>query len=152
MKKFNFSLATLHRYRGTLEEVSMREFAVELKRLSDGEKSLRCLCDEKKRLSEEMESIKEKSERRLELSLYTTYMTDLKAFIKEKEAQVEECRKEVEKKRRALIEVMKERKVLDVMKERSLEEHRAENTRLEQKVLDDVAGARFYMGGGKNES
>ncbi len=152
MKKFSFSLSALHRYRGTLEEVSMREFAAELKRLQDGEKSLRSLFEEHRRLTEEMDAIKEKSDRRLELTLYTTYMTDLKAFIKEKEAQVEECRKAAEKKRRALIEVMKEKKVLDVMKERSHEEHMAENRRLEQKILDDVAGAMFYMGGGKNEN
>jgi len=152
MERFNFNLATLLRYRGTLEQASLREFTRELRRLGEHEKSLSVLVCEQKRLSEEMDGLRASGDKRLELSLYTTYMADLKAFIREKEAQMAGCRKELERKRKALVEAMKDRKALDVMKERSLEEHRVAMTRLEQKALDDIAGARTYRGGQKDEN
>ncbi len=152
MKKFNFSLDALQRYRGSMEEISMREFADELKRFNYNQNSVLRLREERQRIAEEVESIKKSDNRRLELSLYTTYISDLREFIKEKEALLDECRKELEIKRRALMEVMKDRKVLDVMRERQFEEHRAESLRKEQKTLDDMAGSRFYLGGADDEN
>jgi len=151
MKKFNFSLATLHRYRGTMEELSMKEFSVELKRFNERERSVFRLRAERKRVTEEMERIRESGERRRELALYETYMTDLREVIREKEALLEESRRALEIRRGALLEVMKDRKVLDVMKERLLGEHRAGSLKNEQKSLDDMAGARSFFGGRKDE-
>ncbi len=151
MRRFEFRLRGLHGYRKTLEEAAMREYARALGRLEEQERGLRRLMEERERLAVEMEELKARGEKRLELELYTNYMIDLGAFIRERRAKVEEQRKELEIRRAALMEARKDRKVLDVMREQALEEYRADNRRLEQKAMDEMASARFYRGGEDDE-
>ncbi len=151
MKKFRFNLDSLHKYRGSLEEMSMREFSLGLKRFRDGQSGVLRLREERRRLSNEIDRIRESNDKRLELALYTTYITDLKELIKEKEAELKTLKKELDNKRLALIEVMKDRKVLDVMKEKSLAKHTLQSMRAEQKIMDDIAGTMFSFGGRKDE-
>ncbi|MFQ5427398.1 MAG: flagellar export protein FliJ [Thermodesulfobacteriota bacterium] len=151
MKKFKFNLDSLHRYRSSIEEVSMKEFSSELRSFHEKRQGVLRLREERERLATEIDHIKESGDSRLELALYATYIADLKEYIKEKEALLEACKKELEIKRLALIEVMKERKVLDVMKDKSFEEFNRQSKRIEQKILDDIGGARFFFGGDKDE-
>ncbi len=151
MKKFRFNLSSLHKYRSSLEEASVKEFSSELERFNEEQRGVQRLRDEKSRLAAEIDRIKERGDNRLELALYATYISDLKEFIKEKEALVEACKKELEIKRLALTEVMKERKVLDVMRDKSLEEHTMKSKKAEQKVIDDIAGTSFFAGGERDE-
>jgi len=151
MKKFHFNLEALHKYRGSLEDISMREFSEGLKRFRESENGVLRLREERGRLSREMDRIKVSGDTRLELALYDTYIRDLKEHIEVKKAELKALKKELECKRLALIEVIKDRKVLDVMKEKSLRAHNLQSTRAEQKVLDDIAGTFFSIGGGNNE-
>jgi len=151
MKKFRFSLDSLHKYRESLEDISMREFSTGLKAFMDKESAVLNLREERRRLSEEIDQLRESGDKRLELALYVTYIKDLKELVTEREGELKTLKKELEERRKALILVMKDRKVLDAMKEKSLEKHRADSTRMEQKVMDDIAGTMFVFGGKKNE-
>ncbi|MFQ5479832.1 MAG: flagellar export protein FliJ [Thermodesulfobacteriota bacterium] len=151
MKKFSFNLAPLHRYRSSIEEATMREFSSELKRFNDEQNGVLRLREERARLAAEIDNLKQSGDKKLELALYATYIADLKEFIQEKETLLEACKKELEIKRAALIEVMKDRKVLDVMREKSHEKHNLESKRARQKIQDDIAGRRFFFGGDKDE-
>ncbi len=152
MKKFRFNLDSLHRYRSSIEEATMKEFSSELKRFNDEQNGVLRLREEKKRLAAEIDNIKQSGDSRLELALYATYINDLNEFIQEKEVLLTECKKELEIKRAALIEVMKDRKVLDVMRDKSEELHNLQAKKARQKVMDDIAGTRFFFGGDKNEN
>ncbi len=151
MKKFSFNLDSLHRYRESLEDISMREFSAGLKAYMDKEAALISLREERRRLSEEIDKLRESGDKRLELALYVTYIKDLKELVTEMEEELKTLKRELEERRMDLIRVMKDRKVLDAMKEKSLEKYRADSTRTEQKVMDDIAGTMFSFGGNKNE-
>jgi len=151
MKKFQFSLKSLHKYRGSLEEMSMREFSAGLKMFRESRSRVLRLREERQRLAGEIDSIRECNDKRHELVLYATYIADLKELIAQKEVELKAFKEELESKRLALVEVMKDRKVLDVMREKSLEEFTAQSRRTEQKVMDDIAGTMFSFGGPKNE-
>lgn len=151
MKKFQFSLDSLHKYRGSLEEMSMREFATGLEMFRESRSKVLRLRAERERLAGEIDSISECNDKRHELALYATYISDLKELIVQKEAELKAFKEELERKRLALVEVIKDRKVLDVMREKSLGEFTAQSRRSEQKVMDDIAGTMFSFGGTKNE-
>jgi len=151
VKKFHFNLDALHKYRGTLEDMRMREFSEGVKKLRDGHSALVRLRQEMKRLTLEIDLIRESYDKRHELALYETYMADLKELIILRDEELKALKKDLELKRLALVESMKERKVLDVMREKLLEEHTAKSLKTEQKTMDDIASTMFSFGGEKDE-
>ncbi len=104
-----------------------------------------------KRLTLEIDLIRESYDKRHELALYETYMADLKELIILRDEELKALKKDLELKRLALVESMKERKVLDVMREKLLEEHTAKSLKTEQKTMDDIASTMFSFGGEKDE-
>jgi len=59
MKRFRFSLDSLHKYRESLEDISMREFSSGLKAFMDKESVVLNLREERRRLSEEIDQLRE---------------------------------------------------------------------------------------------
>lgn len=145
VKRFEFRLEPVRRYRAGVEKERKREFA-EAQAAYDRELAeLRRLRDEEARVGEELrrelrgrcdaERVRA-GEIRLDL---------LHLRIEKQEARVREALRHLEERRRALLEAARERKVMDRLRELRWEDHLYEMGREEQGFLDEVAGGRFIL-------
>ncbi len=145
MRRFEFRLEPVRRFRAAEEKERKREFAeaqaayelelAELRRLREREakvkdelrREIKCGCD-----AERVRS----GEACLDL---------LGSRVRFQEARVREAQSRLEERRRALVEASRERKVMDRLREIRWEEHLYQAGREEQGFLDEVAGGRFVL-------
>lgn len=80
-----------------------------------------------------------------ELIINTRYIGVLDTQIQNIQVEITNVDAEIEVKRLALVEAMKERKILDNLKEMQLEEFRKEELLNDQKLTDEVVGYRYIQ-------
>ncbi|OON94084.1 MAG: flagellar export protein FliJ [Candidatus Epulonipiscioides saccharophilum] len=80
-----------------------------------------------------------------ELIINTRYIGVLDTQIQNIQVEITNVDAEIEVKRLALVEAMKERKILDNLKEMQLEEFRKEELLEDQKLTDEVVGYRYIQ-------
>lgn len=78
-----------------------------------------------------------------EILIYTRYLMRLDAEIHAQEKVVRDYMKEKEKQRQSLMAALKDRKVIEKLKEHHLSRIELEERGREQKLLNDVAIARY---------
>ena len=74
-----------------------------------------------------------------------TYMNIIKTRIKDQEEAVCSAKIEVENKREELVDCVKERKILENLKEIHFEEYLVEESRIEQRAVDEVVTYRHKV-------
>ncbi len=136
---FRFRLEPVLRVKRIKEDQRKKEFGEALSRFWEESKRL----EELKRKRMEYLGALGKITDPFRLKLSIEYARYLEGEIRRSERRLEELRREVETKRSALIEAMKERKILERLKEKRLEEYRREELLKEIKSLDEIASLRF---------
>ena len=136
---FRFRLEPVLRVKRIREDQRKKEFGEALSRFWEESRRL----EELKRKRMECLGALGKVGDPFRLRLAVEYARYLEGEIKESERRLENLRREVEAKRKALVEAMKERKILERLKEKKLEEYRRKELLKEIKSLDEIASLRF---------
>ncbi len=136
---FKFRLEPVLRVRRIREDQRKKEFGEVLSRFWEESKRL----EELRRKRVEYLGALGRVGDPFRLKLAVEYARYLEGEIKKSEERLEKLRREVEAKRRALVEAMKERKILERLREKKLEEYRREELLKEIKSFDEIASIRF---------
>lgn len=139
MKNFVFRLQTALDVKNR-EEDRLKEKLYKAKQLFD--QNLLVLNDVRNRLTDVMNRIRGNQLDRIaiaEVRYCQEFIPILNGRIKEQEAVVEKCRREVEAVNLEIIEVMKGRKILEKIKARHYRAYMLEFRREEQKEIDEMA-------------
>ena len=140
---FKFSLEPVLSLREKMEESKKRELgeATQYKERINSEKRM---LEQKK--EETLESVRKESAQLIDvfvmrsLNQYNQYMDQA---IENKNQQLLAAQSEVEKKRQALLEAVKDRKILDNLKSIYRENFDQEEKQAEQRLVDDLVTYRF---------
>jgi len=145
MKKFSFSLQFLLDKKEKEEDLLKRKIAELIKR---EEKEKRELEEMEQKMAFCQKKLQEKMCQRVKIPLvilYYSYFEKLKDQIERKREAIQGIlreRKEIDK---ALMQVSREKKLLEKMKDKKWKEFVKLRNKLEQKLIDESAVARFYQ-------
>ena len=147
MARFRFNLQKVLEAREALEQKARREFGEAQRRLLDRKKSLNNIISRREQLHLEMSH---RRKQKMPVRFFKDdidYDFQLKLEIKSRRKQVDQAAKELEKKRRKLLQAMKDRKMMEKLRERRLEEFKKEIADQEAKFADDLAGRKAFFSG-----
>lgn len=154
MKRFEFRLEGVRRYRHSMEKEKIREFS-EASRIYQQEAArLWTLLKEEQT---ERGSLRRELKGRCDpgrVRALEIYLERLYRRIEEQKERTEQAAALMEAKRRELVEASKERKVMDKLYARSRERYLYQWEKEEREFLDEVAGARFIarnLGAGERQ-
>lgn len=145
---FRFNLETLLKYRAMIEEKAVLEFS---EKVRDLEREREVLEEIGRRRGTVMLQFLERQRGDLsagDISVFVSFLHELKRKQQEQDAVVRHCSAEVEQKRRALVEAMKKRKVMETLREKKFQAYRSERGLREFKELDEIG----VIGHGKKRS
>jgi len=144
MKKFSFPFQFLLKYRERKEDRLRKELAQFKRRL---EKEREYLAQLELDSMTNMRELGEKYQsQEIETALvlpYYSYLNNLFHQIKKQNKIVSDISREMEKKRKQVIEASKEKKVIKKLKERKWAEFVHERERAEQNFIDEIALTNF---------
>ncbi len=143
MKQFEFRLQTALDVKLREEELQKEELRESTSIYKHNLKILHAL---RTRLTEIQDILRGKQTKKmdiLEIKNCQDYIPILDERIKQQEIVTERTRREMERIRVKLIEIMKERKILEKLKARHYQEYIREFLREEQKQIDEIAAVGF---------
>lgn len=138
MKRFTFKLESVLGYKKAVEEMTVRELGLIMLQLEKEKERLSSIAQYYEDLITDFEADEERSA--TDITLYTNHLKGIKEDIKEAENAVQMFAKKWEEKREEVIKATTERKSIEILKKRGLDLHNIEMSRLEQSMLDEVAG------------
>lgn len=136
---FRFRLEKVLDYRKRTEEDRQRKLAKSLNILDKDEKRLGSLHERHQRYQDDFNTVRSKGIWASMALVYTNFFTRSSNEIEQQGERVLKSRIEANKKRVSLIEATKEKKVLEKLRERKFDEYQEEETRLEERIIDDTA-------------
>lgn len=139
MRRFNFRLEGILRYRSMIEERRKMDLARET---SLYERALKSLAEVRERIADVEGRLARKSAEGLtaaEARIHLRYLSFLREIERERQREVEEAGRRLEEARRKLIKSRRERKTVETLKERAYELYLEELKRDERKLIDEVS-------------
>jgi len=143
MNRFRFRFASVLRYREILEETKRRGFGAAMDHYRHEEARL-------KRIDGEIAGLEKLMERsgqgRISVQDLQNKYNYARVLDRERDAQeraMKAAEQEVEKRRRELVEAMKQKKIFERLRERDREIYEDEVRKEEQKMLDEFSVQRF---------
>ncbi|HID55983.1 TPA: flagellar export protein FliJ [Candidatus Poribacteria bacterium] len=139
MRRFNFRLEGILRYRSMIEEQRKMDLARET---SLYERALKSLAEVRERIADVEGRLARKSAEGLtaaEARIHLRYLSFLREIERERQREVEEAGRRLEEARRKLIKSRRERKTVETLKERAYELYLEELKRDERKLIDEVS-------------
>ena len=140
---YRFNLQSLLNYRQYQEEILQKELADFKNKLVKLEQQLRQLVQARRKNSLELHQRQKKGGTVSGLMMYFRYLDRLTADIEKQKQLVGQAKKQFEKKRRELLDIVKKRKTLEKLKEKGLKVFQQEQLKKERDLLDGVATTRF---------
>jgi flagellar FliJ protein len=140
---FIFKLQAVLDTKKIIEEQKLAEFSEKKNRLNEEIKVLNDIQRERILLVDQLRDSQHLIRHLRDIELQITYIDVCMEKGKKQKNVVEGVTKELEKRRIALLEAMKERKVLENLKNRDMEEFRASEVKEERITTDETAILRF---------
>jgi flagellar export protein FliJ len=142
MKKFDFQLEKVKRYKENVDKTNQQMFVRALDLLREQEKNLDSML-------QEVEEVCRKETQKEKVILFekiaaANYLTYMNSKIREQQAVVEDCRKDVEEKRRIMEKSHLEKKTYDKLWNLAYQNYQKQAAKQEQRQLDEVAIRRFF--------
>jgi len=140
-----FRLESILSLKENIEQVKQKELAdayAKKNRILERKQSLE---DEKNELNKIIKDSLRGAITPQELMLNTRYIGVLDTQMQQIAAEIVKADAEIEVKRLALVDAMKERKILENLKEMQLEELKKELLLEEQKLTDEIVGYRYIQ-------
>lgn len=138
MKRFNFKLDKVLGYRGVVEEEKKRLFAEAQRAIATQREQIRIIEAE---ISKQMAELRARCVENVDVKdvvarrLYTSYLQSALDLANETLATM---RRQLEVRRKELVQASKEKKVLERVRERRFGEYTYETDREEQKFIDEL--------------
>jgi len=139
---FTFKLQSVLDARKTKEEQVLAEFIEQTNKLEREKETLTGMGVEKERLLQRLREQKDRLLRPADVELQLSYIKVWNRKIALQRNLILKLGQELEKKRRNLMDVMKDRKILENLKERHLKEHRLQQSLQERITADETAVLR----------
>jgi len=140
---FHFSLEPVLRHRKLIEEELQKEMAATKRRLLAEEEKLLGLEETKGRCLRELQEKQAKGIRALDISLYSDFIGRVTTQIGAQRKTISGIERSLAKKRKKLVQAMKERKTVETLKKNRLKAYQRDARRKEQKWIDEIALTRF---------
>jgi len=140
-----FRLESLLRLRKNEEDQIQREFGVIQAHLHNQEQELVDMESREKRNKEELNQIQGQPQNPSTFMMYDRYFQSVKVLEHRQRQVISEIHSKADKKRKHLIEAVRQRRTLEILKERELLRHRKEQAKRETALLDEVASAQWHM-------
>lgn len=145
MKKFRFTLQTVHNVREMRqekEEIVLSEMRAEINRaISDLENIQRLRLDAIENYTLKLK--KGEPMNPFEMELHTNHLRSLDRLIQEVEAKIEEKKQVCARQSEIVADAGRQVKITERLRENQRSRHRLENERLEQNALDELVSANF---------
>ncbi|MBP8981210.1 MAG: flagellar export protein FliJ [Syntrophobacterales bacterium] len=139
---FTFKLQSVLDARKTKEEQVLAEFIEQTNKLEREKETLTGMGVEKERLLQRLREQKDRLLRPADVELQLSYIKVWNRKIALQRNLILKLGQELEKKRRNLMDVMKDRKILENLKEKHLKEHRLQQNLQERITADETAVLR----------
>ncbi|MCW8800160.1 MAG: flagellar export protein FliJ [Desulfobacter sp.] len=142
MKKFQFRLQSLLKYKRHLEQVAKQEMAKAVADVLTCEQRITELQKDRISATDQLESQVEKGMGAGQFNRYTEFITALDQMIIREQSKKTELEKILSDKRDALKQRTIEKKSLERLREKQAREYTQEMIREEQKGLDEIASLK----------
>lgn len=143
MKKFDFRLEKVIKYRNTVEETRKQELAVAMVLLVEAKTSASELRNHKSQLLYDMNNLhRDDIYWRL---LYDRYLVRMNSYIEKADESIKQKGIEAEIKRVKLVEASQEKRIIEKLKEKQLGDFNYERRKWEQLIDDEYAKYRYVF-------
>ncbi|MEI7638216.1 MAG: flagellar export protein FliJ [Syntrophus sp. (in: bacteria)] len=140
---FVFKLQAVLDTKKIIEDQKLTDFSEKKNQLNEEIKVLNDIQQERILLVDQLRDSQHLIRHLRDIELQITYIDVCKEKEKKQKKVIEGMTKEVEERRIALMEAMKERKVMDNLKDRDMEEFKASEVMQERITTDETAILRF---------
>jgi len=143
VKKYQFKLETLLKYRRLSEDKLRQELLLKIQKLRECESQLSLMKSEKQRTAEEFTHVQLDGINGASLSLYKNYLNNLIEQVEKQEVKTMNSKKETEEMRKEYLEARKKLESVEKLKEKDFQRYLKKMRVSEQKVLDEVATNQY---------
>jgi flagellar FliJ protein len=140
---YRFNLESLLNYRRYQEDILQKELSDFKNQLVQHEQKLHQLKQDWRKYSRELRQQQQKGGTVSGLIMYFRYLDRLSMDIDNQKRLIAKAKKQFDRKRRELIEIVKKRKTLDRLKEKGCLTYQREMMRKEQNLMDEAAATRY---------
>ncbi len=144
MKKFKFSLNTVHKFKNQVLDSLKNEHSQILSLIIKEENELAILVNERLELNQELNEKNKFGNTILEISSFKTYLKILDNKINEKCVTIEKLKEEESEKRAEVIEARKEIASLELLKDKKLEEYNKALAKSEELLIDEFVSNKLF--------
>lgn len=140
---FQFKLQSVLDYRLNQEEKALHEFS-DIKRYLEEQKAvLQSLENERAVLVNELRNLRQATLQAEDISVTLRYIETLREREARQIKTIEQIAEQVEKKRKDLVEAVKNRKVMENLKDKQAEEYIKDLNETERKNMDEISILKF---------
>ena len=140
---YRFNLESLLNYRRYQEEILQKELADLKNQLIQREQLLHQMKQDRRKYSRELHQRQKKGGTVSGLIMYFRYLDRLSMEMDSQKQRVVKAKKQFDRKRRELLEIVKKRKTLERLKEKGFVTYQQEMLKKEQNLMDEVAATRY---------
>ena len=126
-----------------MEEMALREFSDATVKLNAERMTMTALTEKEALLIEQWRELAGRPAKASDFSLYAEYIKRVQHSLHDQAAIVIAAEEEVERKRVALLAVVKERKILETLKEKKRQAYESWIAERERKTMDEIAILKF---------
>ena len=139
---YRFNLESLLNYRRYQEEILQKELADFKNELVQHEQKLHQMKRDWRKCSLDLHQRQEKGDTVSGLIIYFRYLDRLSMDIDNQKQRIVKAKKQFNRKRRELLEIIKKRKTLEKLKEKGLLDYTQSMLKKEQNLMDEAAAIR----------
>lgn len=140
---FQFKLQSVLDYRLNMEEKIHNEFSNVKRYLEEQKAVLKMLMSERESLMNDLRNMKRAVLRADDVATVVGYVENIRRKEIEQKKAIHQAAEQVEKKRKELMEAVRNRKVMENLKDRQAEEYRKEMNEIEQKNSDEMSILKY---------
>jgi len=142
MKRFEFRLESLLRYKGHLEQTARREMAKAVAEVRRSEREIQSLGQDRSSSALRLESLVEKGMGAVEFKQHHSFLAAMDQMILDEKQHKRVLEKKMDKALAMLKKRTIDKKALERLREKRAKEYTREMLREEQKELDEIAGIK----------
>ncbi|MCG8687666.1 MAG: flagellar export protein FliJ [Desulfobacterales bacterium] len=142
MKRFQFKLESLLKYKHHLEQMARQEMAKAVSQVNACEHRIQTLLEERVTAADQLDSMVEEGVNARQFNLHRDFIVSVERTIRDERARKVKLEKVLDEKREILKKRTIDKKALERLRVRREEEYTREMIREEQKELDEISSMK----------